>query len=278
MLISLLISVVTCSLYAFVHEHNFDYNIRIYSKHSCTQDGDVQRSCYCGVYVRTYTPATNHAITEWEIVQHPTCTIPGKRVGTCLCGIKTKTEEIPGQHNFVNDVCTRCGADTISAAFEFRPSDDNQGLVITSVDPNLVDVVIPAEYEGKPIVGIARSAFFSKLNIKTIQLPDTLTTLAENAFYNCSNLLSIKLSSNLQTIGNAAFSGCSRLKEVQIPNSVQTIGDSAFYNCISLESVVISRDAQLKTIGGQAFSSCKRLQAIQIPASVTSIGTKAFAF
>jgi len=115
------------------------------------------------------------------------------------------------------------------------------------------DVVIPAFYDGIPIIGIGNFAF-------------------EN-----SDITSITFEEDTQikTIGFEAFRGSKNLKSVIIPDSVESIYGSAFEQCVSLESVIIPNG--VKEIGGRAFYQCTALESIILPASVTSIGSYAFA-
>lgn len=55
------------------------------------------------------TPAPHtHSYGEWTVTQEPTCTQPGKRICSCMCG-DTKEEEISTiDHNYVNYICTMC--------------------------------------------------------------------------------------------------------------------------------------------------------------------------
>ena len=92
---------------------------------------------------------------------------------------------------------------------------------------------------------------------------------------NCINLVSIIIPDSVTSIGERAFEGCSRLTSVVIPDSVTTIGEKAFSSCSSLTSIVIPDS--VTTIGYSAFSGCSSLTSIEIPDSVTSIDAFAFA-
>jgi len=82
------------------------------------------------------------------------------------------------------------------------------------------------------------------------------------------------LPDGISTIGNWAFYICISLTEITIPNSVTSIGEMAFYNCIGLTEVTIPN--LVTTIGNDVFSFCSNLTSVIIPASVTGIGNNAF--
>ena len=172
---------------------------------------------------------------------------------------------------------------------------------------------IPSSLKEVTITGgnILRGAFYNCGNIKTINLPDSVTSIGEDAFSWCSSLTSITIPNSVESIGEDAFSGCSSLTSITIPDGVESIGEDAFYGCSSLESVHISDiaswckidfgnsdsnplyyakklylDGELVTelvipegvtrIGHYAFYNCDSLTSITIPNSVTSIGEDAF--
>jgi hypothetical protein len=55
-----------------------------------------------------------------------------------------------------------------------------------------------------------------------------------SAFYGCLNLTSVKLLSSVTTIGFGAFANCTSLTSVIIPTSVTTIEGEAFAYCTNL--------------------------------------------
>lgn len=165
-------------------------------------------------------------------------------------------------------------------------------------------IVIPAEHDGLPVTKI-RSFGYS--DIKSIKIPDSVTTIWPNAFLHCLNLKSITIPENVTTIGESAFAECESLKDFHIPKSVTSIGEKAFYGCKSLKSVtvaednpvfevkgnclidkttktlvlgfndsVIPTDGSVEIIGNYAFALCESIDNIVIPDSVISIGNYAF--
>ncbi|MBQ0068814.1 MAG: leucine-rich repeat domain-containing protein, partial [Bacteroidales bacterium] len=75
------------------------------------------------------------------------------------------------------------------------------------------------------------------INVTTINLPASLTTIGKHAFENCG-ITSIDLN-NVTTIDAYGFYN-SALTSVTIPEGVTTIGSRAFYNCKSLTSVTFN--------------------------------------
>ena len=98
--------------------------------------------------------------------------------------------------------------------------------------------------------------------------------ITSDAFADCVDLTSVTIPNSVTSIGNHAFSSCKGLTSIIIPNSVTSIGGMAFYNCSDLTSVTIGENVE--SIGAGAFWSCKGITSITIPNSVTSIGEDAF--
>ena len=125
---------------------------------------------------------------------------------------------------------------------------------------------------------------FSDTRIKSIILPNSVTSIEPEAFFNCSNLSSIIIESGnsyydsrndcnaiIEKSTNTLIVGC---KNTIIPNGVTSIGKNAFYNCSGLTSINIPNS--VKSIDSRAFAVCSDLTSITIPNSVTSIGDRAF--
>ena len=131
----------------------------------------------------------------------------------------------------------------------------------------VTDLVIPDE------VTEIKNVFSGCKSIKTVTIPDSVTSIGEYAFSGCTNLESITIPDSVTNIGNSAFRS-SGLESVAIPSSITSIGEYTFYDCSNLKSVTIP--SSVTSIGEYAFSACKKLETITIPDSVTNIGNSAF--
>ena len=140
------------------------------------------------------------------------------------------------------------------------------------------DIVIPEKvvYNNVEcnVTAIKESAFASCKSLKSVIVPNSVTTMGNSVFYN-SYVESVTLGNGISEISNNAFLNCIKLTNVNIPETVTNIGNSAFKGCYSLTS--FSFPEKVTTIGSSAFSNCTGLTQIIIGDGVTTIGNSAFA-
>ncbi len=145
---------------------------------------------------------------------------------------------------------------------------------VTGYNGTDTEIVIPSQYNGKPVTSIGVFVFYQSTSLKSIVIPDTVTSIADNTFRNCQNLTSVTIGNGVTSIGDEAFYWCNSLKNVTIGNSVTSIGVGAFNYCDSLETITIP--SSVTNIGDYAFSDCNSLISITISEATTSIGKGAF--
>lgn len=124
---------------------------------------------------------------------------------------------------------------------------------VTSIDnsafsgcTNLTDIDIPGS------VTYIGSSAFSDSGLKSITIPDGITTIRFGMFAYCSGLASVTLPGSITSIEAKAFDHCTSLTAIDIPGSVKSIGSSAFYGS-GLTSIDINNVTE---IGDMAFEYC----------------------
>ena len=162
------------------------------------------------------------------------------------------------------------------------------------------------------ISGIETNVFYQFVQLRDIQLPETITTLGDYAFSKCSNLNKVYIDGTLSTFGKNPFIGSSLSKivfkkstsyvfidgmllsqskthlhsyihqqsdnaMVILPDTITTIHEAAFSENKHLTTIVIQ--STLKTIENKAFANCESLKHVYYLGSMEpiTIGSNLFA-
>lgn len=120
-------------------------------------------------------------------------------------------------------------ADTQSD-LSFSLINDNTAYKVTALNKSIVDVSIPAEYNGLPVTEIGDSAFSRCTSLENVFIPYTVTRIGTNAFTACSKLKNVSGMSSVQEIGNNAFANCTSLDKLILPGTLETLGSSILRN------------------------------------------------
>lgn len=125
-------------------------------------------------------------------------------------------------------------------------------------------------------VGITRIGdnAFQSINVSTVTIPNTVTSIGKYAFCASYGLGSLNLPNSLEMLENNAFYGSSGLTSIVIPNNITKLEPFTFDGNSDLVSVTLPDN--LKTIGNRVFTHCP-LENVVIPATVTEIDELAFA-
>lgn len=270
-----------------------------------------------------------HSFGEWEQVQAPTCTQAGTKARVCSTCNAKEEEPIPMQghdwktgkynatHHYTEcgtchetkdasahtgNPCTGCDY-AYSEGLEYKLADGGAGYVLAGMgDCTDVDLVVPATYEGKPVVEVKAFAFqYSALT--SVTLPSTVKTIWNAAFMHSSSLARVEIPEGVERIEGMAFSNCAALNDVVLPDSIRFIGglvfegtahyadtakweDGALYmgkhliKAQDLSGTYAIREGTI-TVATYALSANEdekpnRITSLTVPASVVYIGRAAF--
>lgn len=124
------------------------------------------------------------------------------------------------------------------------------------------------------VTSIGERAFYVCYDMTHIQLPASLTYLGPEAFARCGNLTEIHLPDGLSVIEEGTFESCERLTKITFPSELRSIEKDAFAACWQLTEIILPDKTE--RIGDEAFYGCHQLSRVIIPASVNLIGKDAF--
>ncbi len=156
------------------------------------------------------------------------------------------------------DDVTPGGDDTgITPEGEFTFTDlGNDQWSVAKYNGNRAHVVIPSTYKGGAVVAIGDEAFGGdtpmNLKLKSVVIPDSVTTIGEYAFCYCMGLTSVEIPDSVTTIGEGAFGGCIGLTSITIGEYVTAIGEYAFVACYKLVEIYNKSNLNL-TAGSEEY-------------------------
>lgn len=102
-------------------------------------------------------------------------------------------------------------------------------------------------------------AFYQKVRLKRVVMPDSLEKIGMNSFDGCHSLKTpISFPTTFTALGGYAFRNCDSIPSVSFNQGIKAIADFAFSNCTSLVSLN-AFPTSLYYVGEDAFSNCQKL-------------------
>lgn len=177
------------------------------------------------------------------------------------------------EHKFEGRTCKVCGYMTASQGLYMVDVGDSYevGGIGTCTD---TDVVIPSEYNGKPVTGFNGWAFEANTTMESIVIPETFTSIGNRVFWRCTSLKKVTLPKNMSYIAEYAFWDCTSLTDIEFPEKLSTIGHFAFSGCLGFEEFEVPDN--VKEIGTGAFYECTNLEKVYLPGSIELLSHSAF--
>lgn len=157
--------------------------------------------------------------------------------------------------------------------FEFEIIDG--AATITAYNGKEKNVVIPAEIEGYPVIGVAELVFEGLRRIKSVTIPKSVTKIGEFAFVSCSSVKSVYYLGTVENwcaiefgnsfanplqFGATLYIDDKPVTALVIPDSVKRVNPVSFYGCGSVSSVEFG--VGVTEFGGYAFDNCKNLSKV----------------
>ena len=127
-------------------------------------------------------------------------------------------------------------------------------------------------------ITIADYAFYSRLSLTGVTIPNSVSIIGQSAFFGCSNLSNISIGNGVKTIKTNAFYGTRVYNnESNWSNGVLYIGAYLIGSKSSVPSTYSIRAGTI-CVADRAFYNRSSMTSITIPSSVTSIGKSAFEY
>ena len=146
----------------------------------------------------------------------------------------------------------------------------------------MIDVVIPTEYNGKPVTQIGWDSFRGCQILRSVTIPEGITGIHSFTFFDCNNLEIVHLPKSMRNFHGSCFASCNSLKEV-------TVDPDNPWFC-SVDGVVYTKDQKelvfyppgkedvefvipegCLVVDRNAFAYCENLKRIIVSTTVTDI-------
>lgn len=112
----------------------------------------------------------------------------------------------------------------------------------------------------------------SNLLIKSIDIPESVTSIGYSAFSTCEELAEVKIKANVDSIPSNCFNGCLKLSKIEIPSTVEAVRFGAFKDCALTDFTPFEN---VKSFGTRAFERCDFKELI-LSDKVTKMDTEVF--
>ncbi len=184
---------------------------------------------------------------------------------------------------------------------EYKISDGNVIVIGVPDNATLPEIVIPDEYEGKPVTEIADFAIVNLENVTKVTIGKNVKTIGLWAMENNKKLTAIEVdeenpyfcdkdgvlfSKDMKTLlfypmarglADMTAPDSSSVKGIsyEIPEGVETVRTKAFYKCSDIRKLTLP--STLKIIEEKAFFRCS-IDEVTLPEGLTFIGKDAFSY
>lgn len=131
-------------------------------------------------------------------------------------------------------------------------------IILTMADSSVKKIYRTNSFDGTKLPNYFPNIEF--YNITNIQLSDKITEIKYVMFF--ENLKSINIPDSVTSIETSAFNGSSNLQSITIPASVKRIEEGTFNSCTGLTSVTLTDS--ITYIGGTAFFNDDNIHELKI--------------
>ena len=218
-------------------------NVQWSQAENTTDDVTYTKNYYPIGYGFTGTVTTNNDNTTYNFVAMSTVEPDSDWSSVFLLGIIIPPS---GEPYITSYEYRKWEGDKATMTFELIASGKNADTYRVRKDVIITgDIVIPAEYNGKPVTEIGAitdrilvsKGAFENTVISSVTIPDSVNTIGGLAFLNCPRLATATIPDSVTAIGEWAFGNCTRLTSITIPASVTTVGEVAFWGWTASQTI-----------------------------------------
>ena len=201
-------------------EHTWDGGT-VTTAATCTEGGVMTYTCtVCSATKTEAIAALGHSWDDGEVTVPVSCLLDGITIYTCTVCDAARQQTIPAtghsyaeewtsdkthhwheatcghdvvsgrnEHFYEAGVCRLCGApQPVTEGLTFNLINDGTEYEVGQSLINDTSVLIPDTHNGLPVTRIGNYAFYDRPNLRSITIPDSVTSIGTLAFFACSNL------------------------------------------------------------------------------------------
>ena len=155
------------------------------------------------------------------------------------------------------------------------------------------NIKVPEKIDNYTINEIGNYAFYygkvySVMNVRNVELPDTIEIIGNSSFYGLDTLESIKIPKNVKSIGKSAFSNCSKIEKINVDsdNKFFVVNDGILYDYDKTKLLYFPTSKEMNEYNGlnslleiddYAFYYTTKINKLILPEGIKKIGQYAFA-
>lgn len=152
----------------------------------------------------------------------------------------------------------RTWTDTAGNVWRYVALDDSE-VRIQKCEPATIDLAVPDELEGKPVVSLAPDACAYLESVESIHLPDSILSVGFSAFRECRKLKRIHFPETLPTFDSNWLRNCVSLERLELPGRLGKI-DASIFDIPHLKSLRIGAGANEVVPGAFQKSKLEELE------------------
>ena len=155
---------------------------------------------------------------------------------------------------------------------EYYYTETEEGIVLLFYKGDALEVIVPSEINGKPVIEIGSDCFLRK-NMTSITIPEGVKVINSFAFKMCTGLTDITIPKSVEHIGIHAFDNTTWYKNQEETFVIVGSGSLVKYNGVS-ETVIIPEN--VTDIACEFGGGSVKVSSITIPDGVKYIAGNAF--
>lgn len=137
----------------------------------------------------------------------------------------------------------------------YQEANDHDNDIGTNYDhfivSTLTDLLYDSGVDPLPYLKEVPDYFAWELPIKSVNIPEGITTIGSYAFSDCTELTEIYLPNTVRFVRNSAFQSATNLRKIEFSDQLESLELEALFKCENLTEISLPKS--LKVLGNAVF-------------------------